>query len=255
MPLPTVFADTLDEARGRVHRRDSVAGPNGGPAGNSHLTAMTGLLLLVLIIAELVTLIDVSGLISWHIVVGTLLVPVAMLKTASAFWRIVRYYGGNRSYRQAGAPPTPVRLLGPLVVLSTWGLLASGLLLIALGPEGSRRPFFTGLGLAVDPLTMHQGAFVAFLIVTGLHVVARVFPAVTLLAGRSHGAAGVPGRAGRFGVLVSVVVAAILAAVLVLAAAGTWTSDPDGSPAQQGAVTVVQIDRAPHLAIATSTIA
>lgn len=136
--------DTLRAAAGRYHRDDPTAPGNGGPAGNARLTAWTGLLLLVLSLAELVTLINVGGLIGWHIVIGVLLVPPALLKTASTGWRIVRYYRGNPDYRHAGPPPMLLRILGPGVVLSTLGLLASGLMLIlwvetAAGPCCSPR--------------------------------------------------------------------------------------------------------------------
>lgn len=83
-------------------------------------------MLLVLSVAELVTLLDVSGLISWHIVIGTLLVPPAVLKTASTGWRIARYASGTPRYRQTGPPPMLLRVLGPGVIGSTVGLLASG---------------------------------------------------------------------------------------------------------------------------------
>ena len=76
MPLSTSMTETLDEAAGKRHRQDPVTGSSGGPAGNARLTAWTGVLLLVLFLVELVTVLDVDGLISWHIVVGTLLVPV-----------------------------------------------------------------------------------------------------------------------------------------------------------------------------------
>ncbi|HEY9484617.1 MAG TPA: hypothetical protein VIR00_16810 [Micromonosporaceae bacterium] len=49
--------------------------------------------------AELVTLVDVRGWIDWHIVIGVLLIPPALVKTASMGWRIVRYYTGSRPYR------------------------------------------------------------------------------------------------------------------------------------------------------------
>jgi hypothetical protein len=72
-------------------RTDPVLAGSGGPAGNAVLTAWTGLTLLVLSVAELLTLFDVRGLISWHVAIGALLVPPALVKTASTGWRIARY--------------------------------------------------------------------------------------------------------------------------------------------------------------------
>lgn len=62
----------------------------------------------------MITLLDVGGLISWHVVIGTLLIPPALLKTASTGWRIARYYSGTPPYRQAGPPPMLLRILGPV---------------------------------------------------------------------------------------------------------------------------------------------
>ena len=121
-----VIDDVLDEAVGRRHRPDPVTGRTSGPAGNAELTALTGLALLPLIVVELVTLLDVRGLLSWHVVVGVLLTAVAALKIASTGWRILRYYTGNQPYRTAGPPPLLLRLLGPLVIAGTVAVLASG---------------------------------------------------------------------------------------------------------------------------------
>lgn len=225
MPIPTPIADTLNEAAGKRHRADPVIGSSGGPAGNARLTAWTGLLLLVLILAELVTVLDVRGLISWHIVVGTLLVPVALLKTTSTSWRVIRYYTGHRPYQVAGPPPAPLRLLGPLVVITTLGLLGSGLALIALGPDSGRRPFLTVLGFSLDTLTVHKALFIAFMVVTGLHLLARLVPAVTLVSGRVHRVTSVPGGSRRVATLSLVLIAAAITATLVLGASGAWKQD------------------------------
>ena len=131
-------AEALETAIGRGHRTDPVLPRSGGPAGNASLTAWTGLVLLVLFLAELVTLLDVRGLISWHVALGALLVPPALLKTATTGWRIARYYAGSAAYRTAGPPPLALRLLGPLVVLSTLAVLGSGVALVLVGETSSR---------------------------------------------------------------------------------------------------------------------
>jgi hypothetical protein len=219
---PSAVGDTFRAAAGRYHRDDPVASGSGGPAGNARLTAWTGLLLLVLSLAELVTLINVGGLISWHIAIGVLLVPPALLKTASTGWRIARYYSGNSEYRRAGPPPMPLRILGPGVVLSTLGLLASGLMLILLGRSRSRSVLFTVLGQRVDWLTVHQGLFIVWAVLTGLHVLGRTVPALQLTLLRNHTAKTVDGTRRRRAVLIGTVMVAGLAAVLVLSASGSW---------------------------------
>src|ERR1700730_3560478 len=113
--LSAMTSDVVSEAVGQGHREDPVLAGMGGPAGNARLTAWTGVVLLVLFIAELVTLLDVRGLVSWHVVIGVLLVPPALLKTASTGCGILRYYAGNRPFREAGPPPLLLRVLGPVV--------------------------------------------------------------------------------------------------------------------------------------------
>jgi hypothetical protein len=228
-----MVADVVAVAVGREHRKDDVLEGHGGPAGNARLTAWTGLFLLVLSLAELVTLLDVRGLISWHIVIGMLLLPPALLKTGTTGWRIVRYYTGNRTYRDAGPPPLVLRVLGPLVVAFTLAVLISGLVLVLIGPDTSRNVLLQAFGQRIDVLTIHQAAFAAWAVVTGIHVLARLVPAVqlTLLpAGRQR---QVPGGYRRGAALAVAVVLAAASAAVVLHAAGAWRSqtfDRHGPP-------------------------
>jgi hypothetical protein len=234
--LPPFFTDLLSEAAGQSRRADRIAPRTGGPAGNARLTAWTGLVLLVLSLAELVTLLDVRGLISWHVVVGVLLVPPALLKTVTTGWRIVRYYRGGPAYSQAGPPPLLLRILGPAVVASTLGLLGSGLALIALGQDASRRAFIVASGLRVDAITLHQGLFVAWAVATGLHVLGRFVPALRLTVATPAAEPDVPGASRR--ALIFLVMAAIAATAgpLVLFASGSWQSDSHEHDGGQGAM-------------------
>ena len=72
---------------------------------------------------------------------------------------MTRYYLGHTSYRQAGPPPLLLRLLGPLVVVSTLGLLGTGVLLVLLGEQRSRQSLLTVLGSGCDWVAAHQGFF------------------------------------------------------------------------------------------------
>jgi hypothetical protein len=233
---------TRDEAIGRRRRRDPIRPRTGGPAGNATLTAWTGLLLLALFLAELVTLLDVHGLITWHIALGALLIPPSLLKTATTGWRIVRYYLGDRGYVSAGPPPTPLRLLGPVVVLSTLAVLGTGLALILIGQQASRQTFATVLGQRVDPITLHQESFILWAVATGLHALARLFPAVQTVLQRGR---ALPGRWQRGVVLGVVAVLAALTAVLVVRAAGDWQADRFDHRSPAG-VDQPGFGRAPH---------
>lgn len=214
-------AETVSVALGREHRQDPVLAGTGGPAGNAVLTAWTGLVLLVLGVAELLTLVDIRGLVSWHVAVGALLVPPAVAKTATTGWRIVRYYGGSAAYAEAGPPPLPLRLLGPIVVVSTLALLATGVVLVVLGEEDSRSPLVATLGLRIDWITLHQAAFAVWVTATGLHLVARIVPAVRLTVRADH-SCRVPGDLARILVLLGVTVAAVGLAVVLVRADGSW---------------------------------
>jgi hypothetical protein len=219
--LRSAGLDVVDEALGRTSRRDPVSSRTGGPAGNARLTAWTGIVLLTLLVAELLTLVDVGRLISWHLVIGLLLIPPALLKTASTGWRIIGYYLGRRPYRQAGPPPTVLRVLGPLVVTTTLALLGSGLLLILLGPARSRQVLVDALGQRVDWVTVHQAVFVAWAVVTGLHVLARLMPTWRLTGSRSA-ASPVPGGYRRAATLTVTGLVAILTVLLLWPATAGW---------------------------------
>lgn len=219
MTAPRTVAEVIASASGREHRADPILPATGGPAGNAALTAWIGLVLLVLFLAELVTLLSVKRLISWHIAIGVLLIPPALTKTFSTGWRILRYYTGVRAYRKAGPPPLLLRLLGPLVVFSTLAVLGSGLALIPIGPVTTFTPLFSVAGQRISALTIHQASFIGWGVATGLHVLARTVPALRLaVASESGPLAGSATRA--LVVLATLVLGAVTAAlVLVLT---TW---------------------------------
>ena len=101
--LPPPIDELVATALGEVHRDDPALPRTGGPAGNAPLTALAGIALLVLFLVECVTLLSLDQMISVHILVGAMLVPLALLKTATTGWRIVRYYAGARQRARAGA--------------------------------------------------------------------------------------------------------------------------------------------------------
>jgi hypothetical protein len=216
---------SVAEAVGRDRRTDPVLAGTGGPAGNALLTAWTALVLLVGSVAELLTLFDVGGLISWHVAIGALLVPPAVMKTASTGWRMVRYYTREESYVAAGPPPMLLRMLGPLVVVGTLGLLGSGVLLVLLGQTQAHRALVTLVGFRIDWVTVHQAFFALWATVTGLHLLGRIVPAlmITTASGdRSGDRRGVPGAWTRRLLLAGMVAAAVVLAIALGHADGSW---------------------------------
>jgi len=223
LAMKRAVTDVVGTALGHARRGDPVLPRTGGPAGNARMTAWLGLGLLIVFLAELVTLLDVTGLISWHIIIGVLLVPPALVKTATTGWRILRYYTGNRAYRQAGPPPLLLRLLGPVVVLTTLTVLSSGLVLIAVGPDATFTPLLTVAGQQISWLTLHQITFIAWGVATGLHVLARTVPAARLALASESRSSRVAGTPARSLTLLATVIVAATAAVIILQLSGSWT--------------------------------
>jgi len=225
-PFTRMTREVVDEATGRQHRADPILPRSGGPAGNAQLTAWTGLVLLVLFAAELITLLDLSGLVDWHVGIGVALIPFALLKTATTGWRIIRYYAADRSYRAAGPPPMLLRLLGPLVIATTLALLASGVLLIVVGPGSSRSSVLTVLGRPLGLRQVHAGLALVWGVVTGAHVLTRLVPSLALATGRGRTSRGrLPGLSLRTGMILAAAATAGLAAWLVLPASTGWSAD------------------------------
>ena len=222
--LQRAVAGTLAEASGREARDNPVLPGSGGPAGNALLTAWTALVLLVLSAGELLTLFNVRGLISWHVALGALLVPPAAMKTASTTWRFASYYLGRTPYRKAGPPPLLMRLLGPLVVVSTLGLLGTGVLLVLLGESRSHQSLASLFGFRLDWVAAHKGFFVVWGGAAGLHLLGRLVPALRATVARDVDAErAVPGRWARGLWFVAMVASAAALAVVLVHADSSWT--------------------------------
>ena len=222
--LGAAVAEAVAQALGREGRTDPVLARTGGPAGNALLTAWTALVLLGCSIAELLTLVDVNGLITWHVAIGALLVPPALIKTASTGWRMARYYTKTPSYLDAGPPPVLLRLLGPLVVASTLGLLGSGVVVVLLGPTRAQTALVTVLGFRIDTVTLHQGFFAVWAVVTGLHLLGRIVPALRITMVVRGGPAVIPGSRARWLLLTAMAVSSIALAVVLVHADHSWVA-------------------------------
>jgi hypothetical protein len=144
----------LAEISGR-HRENSTP----GVLANERLTSLTGVLLLVLLALLGITVFRVRTLLPAHFLLGFLVIPPLALKMASTGYRFVRYYTGDPTYRRAGPPKLLMRLLAPIVVLSTVAIFATGLEL-----------WFLGLRFGSIWVVAHKLSFVVWLPAIGLHV-------------------------------------------------------------------------------------
>jgi hypothetical protein len=134
----------------------------GGAAGNEILTSAAAVVLVGLLIAEGVTIVHMRGLLSAHMFIGLVLIPPVVLKLASTGYRMVSYYAGARAYRENGPPLLPLRLIAPVLVVSTVAVLASGALLLAIGHKSSVM------------LTTHKVSFIVFGVLLAVHFLAYV---------------------------------------------------------------------------------
>lgn len=171
---------------------------------------MTGVVLIVLLVIEGVTILFLQPLLSAHIFVGMLLVPPVALKLASTGYRFARYYMGSRPFREKGPPRPFLRLLAPLVVASTVGLFASGVALAALGP-GTR-----------FVLPLHKASFIVWLAAMTIHVLAHLVPLSRLATADLRRRERQPGSALRASVVAASLVAGTTLAVATLPLAAPW---------------------------------
>jgi len=69
---------------------------------NSRLTAILGLTLLILFALQVVTvLLGVRSVLTWHVVLGLILLPPVLLKLTSVTWRMVSYHRGRDGFRES----------------------------------------------------------------------------------------------------------------------------------------------------------
>ena len=146
---------------------------SGGTEGNRRLTAQTGAILLVLFAILGVTILRIGQLLSVHMFVGVLLLGPVGLKLASTGYRFTRYYTHDRRYVRVGPPPTLLRMLAPLLILTTLGVFATGLVLLFGGP--AQRATW-------EPL--HKYFFFAWLAVMAAHVLGHIAELPGALGGR-----------------------------------------------------------------------
>jgi hypothetical protein len=189
----------------------------GGTDGNERLTAVTGVMLLVLLAVIGVTILRVRQLISVHLFVGLLLIGPVALKMASTGYRFARYYTGASEYRRKGPPARVLRLIAPVVVLSTVVVFASGIVLLFDGP--AKRGQFQ---------LIHKASFIVWVVFTGLHVLGHL-PALrsSFRAGatRTGDVGAFLGRGGRSIALVGALVGGLVLAIVLIPQFAAWSGD------------------------------
>jgi succinate dehydrogenase hydrophobic anchor subunit len=185
-----------------------------GVEANARLTATTGLVLLVMLAAEGVTIASVGPLLPWHVGIGLALVPPVLLKMGTTGWRFARYYLGDPRYRRAGPPHPILRVAGPFVTLLTAAVLASGIAAWLAGPPA--------------PLLMeiHKVTFVLWFGVMAVHVLGHTVRALRMVSSDSGWRARMRATTSplfRRSVVAVTVVAGVVLGVLARGVSSGWT--------------------------------
>jgi hypothetical protein len=143
------------------------------PAGNERLTAMTGAVLLVLFVAECLTLLNIGNLLTLHVFLGMLLLGPVGLKIGSTLWRFTRYYTGSAAYVRRGPPAPLQRVTGPFVILTTVAVLGTGIMLVVEGPGNGSWG------------RLHHLSFFVWVVVIVIHLASYVPKLPRMLSGRA----------------------------------------------------------------------
>jgi hypothetical protein len=187
-----------------------------GVEGNSRITGGAAAMLLVLLAVEGATIPFIGQLLGPHVFIGMLLLPPVALKLASTGYRFARYYTGSPAYVSKGPPPLILRLLGPLVVLTSLALFATGVALLVAGPPSNL------LKLA------HKASFIAWFAVMAVHVLGHILEIPSLAAPdwRRHGGreAALAGSGLRVTLLLGSLALGLVLALATISAAGPWLS-------------------------------
>jgi hypothetical protein len=197
----------------RGHRRPREAGA--GAEGNERLTALTGAFLLVGFAIEGVTILSLHRLLTLHFFLGMLLIGPVALKIGSTCYRFARYYTGAAPYVRKGPPAPLLRVLGPLVILTSLAVLGTGVMLAVTGP------------LPGNWLLLHKASFVLWFAVMAIHVLAYAWRVPRILLGTAAPGGGrvvVPGGARRWLLLGLSLAGGLLIALLTVHLVTPWHS-------------------------------
>ena len=203
----------------RARRAGSLTG--GGADGNERLTTVTGAILIVLLAAIGFTIPQLRQYIWMHLFVGLLLIGPVLLKMASTGYRFARYYTRNAEYRRKGPPELILRLIAPIVVLSTVGVFVTGIGLLIVGPT-DRNPMLL--------LHKRRSSCGSCSRASTSSVICPRWPGrsdsatrTDAVAGRGLGRLG-PGAAGRWIALAGAIVGGLVLAVALIPDFATWTA-------------------------------
>jgi len=185
---------------------------------NAKLTALTGLLIFFLLAIEGMTIPFIRQLFTLHAFIGWVLLPPILLKIISTSYRFVMYYIGNPKYTKAGPPKPLLRVLGPLIIITTTLLMWSGIEMMLNGPNSSAVRVWSGI---------HKASFVFWFGFMAIHVLSYFFKAGSLAlpeVSRRPGAHSVriPGRNLRLALVTGSLIVGIVLGMLEWHLTSPW---------------------------------
>jgi hypothetical protein len=192
----------------------------GQTEGNHRLTALTGSLLLPLLVLIYLTGLFMDAWWHLHYAVGFILIPVVTLKLATTGYRAMRYYTHQPIYRAAGPPDIVPRLLAPFLALSVIIALTTG---VALFVQHSRRGV---LG------TLHTDSAVICAGLIGIHLLTYLPDALAAMRRELHARLS---RASSLRLSIAVIALAVGIALAALTyRSGVWPARPSDQPNGSG---------------------
>jgi hypothetical protein len=203
---------TSDAEREAFARRDGRGGVGSdGVDGNARLTGAAGALIFVLLAIEGVTILSVGRLLSAHVFIGMFLLPLVALKIGTTAYRFVRYYRGAPGYVAKGPPPPVLRLAGPVVVVSTVAVFATGIAALTVG-RSSRWI-----------LEAHKASFIVWFGAMTVHVLGHVLETPALAIADWHGrGADFRGSSLRRGLVVGALAAGLVLGLVARGWIAPW---------------------------------
>jgi hypothetical protein len=192
-----------------MHHEHKPEEKQAGVIGNERLTALVSLVLLVLIVVELVTSAFLRIWLPAHTIVGVLLAGPLLMKMGSTGWRFLCYYTRAPAYVRRGPPLLVLRVLGPVLLITTVVMVGSGIGLVVVGP------------IQLFLLT-HVFSALVWLPLIVVHSVAHIRQVQSRLADdwrNWRGSRSQVGRGLRLGVNLGALLLGVIAAVLLFPAA------------------------------------
>src|SRR6266436_6233606 len=206
--------DSLVRPLGQTQTSGGNSDDQSAVVGNERMTALAGVVLLVLILVELVSAAILRTLLSVHVFVGVLLAGPLVVKLGSTFSRFLRYYTKSPAFVRKGPPRLPLRVLAPLLIATTLVVIGSGIGLVVTGPAQ-----------AGPLLPLHGFSVLVWLPLIAIHVFAHIWRVPHLVAddwSNPSGESNASGRVSRFGMNLGAVLAGAVAAILLFPGAVPW---------------------------------